>query len=131
MRVLVVEDHDDLRGALRQMYAMEGHEVMEAADGRDAINLFRSEAEAGRTFDLALIDYNLPHYKGDTVAVEVARSAACQGVAVPRFIALTGSQDSKVLGRLRTAGIYELVIKAGRDFDTYDSLRRRIMGAAA
>jgi CheY-like chemotaxis protein len=129
-RIYIVEDHDDIRRQLRILYEHEGHAVVEAADGREAIDIFECEAAQGRSFDIALLDYNLPHFKGDTVAVEMKRSALRHGVRFPRVIALTGSRDSKVLGRLEMAGVYEVVIKGGRDFDDYEALKNRI-GAAA
>jgi CheY-like chemotaxis protein len=132
MRVLVVEDHDDVREGLCRMYRMEGHEAVGAWDGGEAIELYEREAAAGRTFEIALLDFNLPHFKGDTVAVEMKRSAERHAVEPPRFIALTGSQDSKVLGRLQSAGVFEIVIKAGREFNDFEVLKRRIgIGAAA
>lgn len=131
MKILIVEDHDDLRRGLRALYEQEGHEVREAADGAEAIEIFNREACEGRTFDIALLDYNLPHYRGDTVAVEMKKSAAERRVKSPRIIALTGSQDSKVLGRLQAAEVYEVVIKAGREFDDFNVLKRRIGAAAA
>lgn len=131
MRIFIVEDHDDLRRQLAALYRTEGHGVVEAADGADAIRIFDCEAAANRTFDIVLLDFNLPHFKGDTVAVEIKRSAESHGVSMPRVIALTGSQDSKVLGRLQSAEVYEVVIKGGREFDNYERLKRRIGAVAA
>lgn len=125
-RIFIVEDDDLLRESLRVLYELEGHEVFEAANGADAIRFFEQAASRGHVFDIALLDYNLPHYKGDTVAHEMRKSAERYGVPLPRLIALTGSKDSKVLGRLEEQGVYEVVIKAGREFRDFDALKRRI-----
>jgi DNA-binding response OmpR family regulator len=113
MRFLLVEDYTDLRKGLRVALEREGHAVVEAADGREAMDVFDREAAAGRTFDVAVVDYNLPHFKGDAVADHITRTAHDRGVPVPDYVALTGSQDSQMVGRLQTAGVYELIIKGG------------------
>lgn len=128
MRILVVEDYDDVRSGLALTFEKEGHTVMQAADGREAVEVFEREASEGRTFDLGLLDYNLPHFKGDIVAQRIKECADRHHVNSPRFIALTGSEDAHVLGRLKNAGVLEIVIKGGRTFDSFEALRNRIIG---
>ena len=41
-RILIVDDEESIRHALRQVFEYEGHEVMAAEDGPDAIELFKS-----------------------------------------------------------------------------------------
>ncbi|HEY0362347.1 MAG TPA: response regulator transcription factor [Solirubrobacteraceae bacterium] len=53
-RVLVVEDDADLREVMAGALAGDGHQVIEAADGRAAL-----DALAAQTFDLVLLDVGL------------------------------------------------------------------------
>ncbi len=53
-RVLVVEDDADLREVMAGALAGDGHVVVEAADGRAAL-----DALAAQTFDLVLLDVGL------------------------------------------------------------------------
>src|SRR5690349_18599900 len=53
-RVLVVEDDADLREVMAGALAGDGHEVVEAADGRAAL-----DALASQSFDLVLLDIGL------------------------------------------------------------------------
>lgn len=63
LRILVVEDNDDAREMLRTLLQMAGHEVHEAADGLEALQV------AGRVRpDVALIDIGLPGLDGLEVA---------------------------------------------------------------
>ena len=124
MRFLLVEDYEDIRQGLSKALELEGHEVVQAEDGREAMNIFDREAEQGRTFDVAVIDYFLPHFKGDAVAAHITRSAGDRGVEPPEYIALTGSQDSQMVGRLETAGVHVLVIKGG----DFQKLLNRVCG---
>ena len=61
-RVLLVDDDDEGRRQVRHLLRGLGHEVWEAADGRQAIHLAEKVA-----FDLILLDLNLPEADGLTV----------------------------------------------------------------
>ena len=41
-RILIVDDEESIRHALRQVFEYEEHEVSAASDGPDAIELFQS-----------------------------------------------------------------------------------------
>ena len=61
-RVLVVEDEADLRELLGRWLETKGYEVMEAADGEEAIALL----EAGADPDVILLDLTMPRMDGWT-----------------------------------------------------------------
>lgn len=61
-RILVVDDEKLIRWSLRERLTADGHEVSDAADGRTAEELLRSQP-----FDLALLDLKLPD--GDGMAL--------------------------------------------------------------
>lgn len=65
LRILVADDEAIIRLGLRGMLAQMGHEVLLAADGREAVNVARASRP-----DLALLDIRMPHMDG----LEVARS---------------------------------------------------------
>ena len=54
MRVLLVEDHPDVRCLFEQVIRARGHEVMACADGESA-----AEAYGQRPYDLVLLDWEL------------------------------------------------------------------------
>lgn len=58
-KVLVVEDERDVRMLLRLLLEDEGYAVVEARDGLEAVDRFRSEAP-----DLVLLDLRLPGQSG-------------------------------------------------------------------
>lgn len=65
LRILVADDEAIIRLGLRGMLAQMGHEVLLAADGREAVNAARASRP-----DLALLDIRMPHMDG----LEVART---------------------------------------------------------
>ena len=59
--VLVVEDFDDTRLMMRMLLEMEGCRVLEAADGREAVEIAR---ERPGDLDLILMDLTMPVLDG-------------------------------------------------------------------
>jgi DNA-binding response OmpR family regulator len=88
--VLVVEDDPDVRSLVMEVCRLQGHQVLAAATGREAIELGTS-AEP----DLVLVDWVLPDISGTEVILELRR----RGVLSPMII-LTGrsSKTDEVVG---------------------------------
>jgi two-component system response regulator ResD len=63
-RILIVEDNDPIRWALANLLQIEGYEVDQVADGRQALARISS-----RSFDLVLMDVYMPQMD----ALEVCR----------------------------------------------------------
>lgn len=94
-RIVIVEDNDDAREMLREVLAMAGHSVGEAANGATGVDLARDVAP-----DLAIIDIGLPDIDG----YEVARRVRAQSTRPISLIALTGFGQPEDLRRAREAG---------------------------
>ena len=102
-RVLVVEDEDDSREALKLLLETEGHEVAFTADGAKAI-----EEVARFRPDFALVDVGLPGMDGYEVARRVHELP--EGKAL-KLIALTGFGGDKYRRRAEEAGFDLHVVK--------------------
>ncbi len=81
MRVLVVEDTEDIRELFTLLLTEEGLTVTAAANGRDAI-----EAAARGDIDVLLTDLGLPDIPGDIVIRAVLDAARRR----PRVVVVTG-----------------------------------------
>ncbi|HUJ46381.1 MAG TPA: response regulator transcription factor [Rhizomicrobium sp.] len=77
MRILVVDDEPPIRRFLRTSLAARGYSVLEAADGQEALNLFRRNA-----VDLIVLDLGLPGTDGFGVIRQIRE----QGSNVPIVI---------------------------------------------
>jgi DNA-binding NtrC family response regulator len=64
LSVLVVDDESLIRWSLAQTLMAQGHDVREAADGREAIDLVLHSVVP---FDVIMLDYRLP----DTTALQM------------------------------------------------------------
>ena len=81
-RILLIEDNDDARGMMRQLLAIEGHEVFDAATGTLGLQLARTQQH-----DLAIVDIGLPEMSGYDIAQHLRADPATHAIGL---IALTG-----------------------------------------
>jgi two-component system, OmpR family, alkaline phosphatase synthesis response regulator PhoP len=66
MRILLVEDEDQIRKLLKINLSLEGYEVIEAVNGLQAINAIQTQF-----FDLILLDIMLPEINGFDICEQV------------------------------------------------------------
>jgi CheY-like chemotaxis protein len=87
-KLLLVEDEHLLRGLIAQFLQAEGYEVVEAADGLQAIDLFSSDGP----FGVVLLDLNLPLASG----IEVCRSIRAEQPSQAVIICSAAILDSHI-----------------------------------
>jgi DNA-binding response OmpR family regulator len=80
-RILVIDDDDDVRSVIRRVLQSEGHDVVDAPDGKVGMKLFR-ESPA----DLVVTDLFMPEQEGLETIRELRRSF--KGT---RILVVTGS----------------------------------------
>ena len=68
IRIMIVDDEDDIRSMVRDIFESDGYEVLEAAD---AAALRRSLSEPAP--DVVLLDLNLPDAEGLSLLPELKR----------------------------------------------------------
>ncbi|HRO01709.1 MAG TPA: response regulator, partial [Nitrobacter sp.] len=65
-RVLIADDEDSMRSLVARAIAMDGHEIVTAADGAEALDILSADAHA---FDLLLTDIKMPIMDGIALAL--------------------------------------------------------------
>ena len=91
--MLVVDDERSIRMLCRVNLSAVGMEVLEAADGREGLELARNERP-----DLILLDVMMPEVDGWTVARELAADEATRDIPVVFLTARADPADRR-LGR--------------------------------
>ncbi|MCE2693209.1 MAG: response regulator transcription factor [Verrucomicrobiaceae bacterium] len=89
-KILIAEDDDHTRDALSEVLSLEGHEVIAASDGLQAVDFFRAESP-----DLICLDVMMPGLNG----YEVCRQIRKQDEKVPiLFLTAKAEEIDTVLG---------------------------------
>lgn len=104
MRALVIDDSKAIRLILGQILKDIGFEVLNAADGKEALEQLKSADQV----DLALVDWNMPVMNGFEFVVEVRKNKQYDNM--PMMMVTTETEMSQVIKALE-AGANEYVMK--------------------
>src|SRR2546422_10141917 len=118
-RVLLADDHEVVRQALRALLERHGFQVVgEAADGRAAV-----DAVCRVRPDVAVLDVAMPLLNGVDAARELSRVSPAT-----RIILLTALEDAQFVPEALQAGGRGVVIKSQGTDDLGDASRTRRRG---
>ena len=69
-RILFMDDEEMLRKAVPRMLATAGYDVECASDGDEAIDLYRAALDAGRPFDVVILDLGVKQGRGGEETID-------------------------------------------------------------
>jgi two-component system cell cycle response regulator DivK len=102
-RILIVEDTRDTRALLKAVFEAEGYEVLEAADGIEAVEVALAELP-----DAIIMDMSLPRIDGNTAVKIIRREPALRSTPV---IACTAHNQWEWRGKAIVAGCDAFITK--------------------
>lgn len=103
MKILIVDDNEDIRDVLKLTLLEEAYEVSEAVDGEEALHMINS-----KNFDLILLDYKIPKIDGREVCRRVKNDILLQHLPI---IMVTGKGDTEDKVGGLDAGADDYVVK--------------------
>ena len=53
-KIMIVDDHEDIREVVHVLLTNEGYQIIEAKDGKEAVEIFKKSKE--HSYDLILMD---------------------------------------------------------------------------
>lgn len=118
MRILIAEDDVVTRALLRRLLSNLSHEVVEAADGLEALEKLESSDP-----DMLLTDLSMPNLDGRTL-VETIRQSKTYG-QLP-IVCMSAVKDRKQIIGLISLGIQDYLLKPIRPSDVHERIRRVI-----
>lgn len=99
-KILICDDEAGLRAVIKRYAAFEGHEVAEAGDGMEAVELCR-----GENFDIIIMDIMMPELDGFSAVKEIRKTADTPVI----MLSARGEEYDKVLGF--EVGVDDYVVK--------------------
>ena len=103
VKILIVDDDPDIRDILKLTLSEENYEVIEAADGEEALRAIKTKSP-----DLVLLDYKIPKIDGRQVCRQVKKDLLLQHLPII-MVTGKGDLDDKVGGI--DAGADDYVVK--------------------
>ena len=121
-RILLAEDEEALRAFVRRALSEDGHEVMAAADGAEALDILSRDPKG---FDLLLTDIRMPIMDGIALALAAARDH-------PDLIILlmTGYADQRERAHGLDALIHDVIAKPFSLADIKGAVREALAAKA-
>ena len=102
-RILIAEDEEAVRALVARALTQDGHDVVTASDGSEALEAF---ARAKSRFDLLLTDIKMPLMDGIALALAVARDDP----ELP-ILLMTGYADQRERASGLDALIHDVIAK--------------------
>ena len=99
-KILICDDEAGLRAVIKRYATFEGHEVTEAGDGMDAVELCRNEK-----FDIIIMDIMMPEMDGFSAVKEIRKTSDTPVI----MLSARGEEYDKVLGF--EIGVDDYVVK--------------------
>ena len=123
LRILVVDDSKVMRGVLRKMLGCDGTEVLEAHDGKHALEVLAAEP-----VDCVISDWNMPRMKGIDLLRQVRQDAA---LAHLPFVMVTAEAMAQNVAEADAARVSAYLTKPFTAEDLWNTLRGILPGVGA
>jgi len=123
-RILVVDDHAHVRGAVRRVLVREGHQVWDVPDGEEALRLMDI-----LNFDLVLTDVYMNAMDG----MELLVRAQQRGFRMPVVVMSGGgfAPREELLTMARACGAFATILKPFSPHELRDTVSSVLLSAAA
>ncbi len=104
LRVLLVEDEELVAELFAETLLEDGHDVVTAGDGEEALALFHEAKAQGRPYDVVVTDMRMPRMDGMTLTIRLRKErpklpvVVVSGYAPPeQFSALSARQGGPLV----------------------------------
>ena len=115
-RILVIDDEEDIRAALKSIFEYQGWRVFTASRVRQGVELLRSQRP-----DIIIIDYHMPEING-ILGVKMIRNVD-ENVPV---VVLTIDEDQEVADSFLAAGANDFALKPIKTLDIISRIKLHI-----
>lgn len=122
-RILVIDDDEAFRPMVKQMLEQAGYEVLEAANGKQGVEVFRAEVP-----DLVITDIIMPEQEGiETIMGLIKENPNAPVIAMSGGGRFTGID---VLGSARKFGAKQVLSKPFKRAELLEAVEEVLKGAA-
>ena len=106
-QILIMDDESMIRDMLKQMLEHQGHEVVLAQNGHEAISLYQEYFKSGRSIDIIIMDLTIPNGMGGKDAVQEILRINPEA----KVIVASGYSNDPIMANYRDYGFKASIIK--------------------
>ncbi|MDL2327443.1 PAS domain-containing protein [Ruminococcaceae bacterium OttesenSCG-928-A11] len=107
LRVLVVDDSEDVRVYFTNIFASFSLNCEVAASGGEAVEMVQAAQNAGRPYDLAFVDWKMPQMSG----AEAARRIKAMAGEATQVVMISAGDLSEIEDEMTAAGVHTFMPK--------------------
>ncbi|MBX3456648.1 response regulator [Ferrovibrio sp.] len=108
-RILIVDDNENARVALSEMVSNFGMITEAVSSGEEALNLLRTRATEGNSFDIVLLDWRMPGMDGLETARHIKSDLHLR--KMPAVLMVTAYGHEIVIKAVEEIGLHGLLLK--------------------
>ncbi len=117
-KILVIEDHEDVRENICEILELSEYEVVQAPNGKDGVKLARSEKP-----DLILCDIMMPGLDGYEVLYLLGKQSETAGIP---FIFLTAKAEKEDFRKGMSMGADDYLVKPFEEIELLNAIENRL-----
>jgi CheY-like chemotaxis protein len=122
-KILIIEDHAEVREPLARLLKMEGYQTLAAGNGTDALKILASQP-----VDLLLLDLMMPRMDGLALMENLRRHSALRTIPI---LVLTGVIEGSSLARARELATAGVLFKSRFTVEELFARIREVLGELA
>jgi two-component system sensor histidine kinase/response regulator len=118
-RVLIIDDNPPARAVISNLLVAMGFVVDEAAAGEEGIAMVRQADEAGRPYEIAFVDWQMPILDGIETCKRIIKMPDLS--TAPHFVLVTAYGRDEVMKQAEQSGIETVLIKPVTSSTLFDT----------
>lgn len=122
-RILIVDDIESNRQILNKLLTPVGFETEEAANGKDAVDIWKQGHDEGPAFDLIWMDIRMPVMDGYEATREIKQMTKGQNSII---IAVSASAFDQDVERIHSAGCDDFVSKPFKESEVFEKMHQHL-----
>ncbi|MDP3696186.1 MAG: ATP-binding protein, partial [Desulfocapsaceae bacterium] len=119
-KIMVMDDEEMVRDIAKAILVMLGHDVILAANGDEAVELYKKECDSGKPFDIIIMDLTIPGGMGGESAVQEILAINPEA----KVIVSSGYSNDPVMAHYQDYGFSAAIVKPFEVQDIMDAFNK-------
>lgn len=122
-KIMIMDDEEMVRDVAKAIFIMLGHEVILAADGEEAVELYKKQNELGQPIDIIIMDLTIPGGMGGENAVQEILAINPEA----KVIVSSGYSNDPVMAHYQDHGFIAAIVKPFQIQDITNIINKLLM----